>query len=375
MVHGNSTNFKWQRVVIKVGSALIAPDRKGVSSRYLLGIAQFIVRCREMGIQVVLVSSGSVAAGAHLFPDIEKPSVSIKKAMAAAGQTEMIGIWNNLFDFATAQILMTHGDLRDRERYVSVKNTIHTLLDNGILPIINENDTVTTDKLRVGDNDNLSAMVAAASDADVLIICSDINGLYDKNPRTHSDAVLVPVIKEINKHTYAMAGSEAGLLGTGGMRTKVEAAEKATSHGIDTFIINGFSETAFNQLLAGQNPGTHFFPVAKPMKELVHWMTYTSDAQGEVVVENDFEFDMDIQSELLTSEAIAEVRGQFTVGDTVLISKRDGTKLAKAVSNYSSCLLSFIADQDDDSFATDFQSNTGSIISPKNMAMLNNKKA
>lgn len=373
MIHGNSTNFKWRRVVIKVGSALIAPDRKGVSSRYLLGIAQFIVRCREMGIQVVLVSSGSVAAGAHLFPDIDKPSVLIKKAMAAAGQTEMIGIWNNLFDFATAQILLTHGDLRDRERYVSVKNTIHTLLDNGVLPIINENDTVTTDKLRVGDNDNLSAMVAAAADADVLIICSDINGLYDKNPRTHSDAVLVPVIKEINKHTYAMAGSEAGLLGTGGMRTKVEAAEKATSHGIDTFIINGFSETAFNQLLAGKNPGTHFYSVPKPMKELVHWMTYTSDAQGEVVVENDFEFDLDIQSELLTSEAIAEVRGQFTVGDTVLITKRDGTKLAKAVSNYSSCLLSFIADQDDDSFATDFQSNTGSIISPKNMAMLDDQ--
>lgn len=369
----NSTNFKWQRVVIKVGSALIAPDRKGVSSRYLLGIAQFIVRCREMGIQVVLVSSGSVAAGAHFFPGIDKPSVAIKKAMAAAGQTEMIGTWNNLFDFPTAQILMTHGDLRDRERYVSVKDTIFNLLDNGILPIINENDTVTTDKLRVGDNDNLSAMVAAASDADVLIICSDINGLYDKNPRTHSDAVLVPVIKEINKQTYAMAGSEAGLLGTGGMRTKVEAAEKATSHGIDTFIINGFSETAFNQLLAGQNPGSHFLAAPKPMKELVHWMTYTSDAQGEVVVENDFEFDLDIQSELLTSEAIAEVRGQFTVGDTVLITKRDGTKLAKAASNYSSCLLSFIADQADDSFASDFQSNTGSIISAKNMAMLNNK--
>lgn len=370
----NSTNFKWQRVVIKVGSALIAPDRKGVSSRYLLGIAQFIVRCREMGIQVVLVSSGSVAAGAHLFPNTEKPSIAIKKAMAAAGQTEMIGIWNNLFDFPTAQILMTHGDLRDRERYVSVKNTIFSLLDNGILPIINENDTVTTDKLRVGDNDNLSAMVAAASDADVLIICSDINGLYDKNPRTHSDAVLIPEVKEINKRTYAMAGTDAGVLGTGGMRTKVEAAEKATSHGIDTFIINGFSETSFNQLLAGQNPGTHFVSAAKPMKEHLHWMTYTSDAQGEVIVENDFEFDLDIQSELLTSEAIAEVRGQFTVGDTVLISKRDGTKLAKAASNYSSCLLSFIAEQDDGNFASDFQSNTGSIISPQNMAMLNDKE-
>ena len=364
--------FKWQRVVIKVGSALIAPERNGVSSRYLLGIAQFIVRCRAMGVQVVLVSSGSVAAGAHLFPNAEKPSLAIKKAMAAAGQTEMIGIWNNLFDFPTAQILMTHGDLRDRERYVSVKQTIFSLLENGILPIINENDTVTTDKLKVGDNDNLSAMVAAASDADVLIICSDVDGLYDKNPRKHPDAKLIRWVTEIDETTYAMAGTDAGTLGTGGMRTKVEAAEKATSHGIDTFIINGFSELPFNQLIDGVNPGTHFQSFDNPMKEHLHWMTYTSDAQGEVVVANDFEFDLNLQSELLTSENIVQVKGEFTVGDTILVRKHDGTKLAKAKSNYSSCLLNFIAKQDEQEGTEHNHNSTGPIISAQNVAMLDN---
>lgn len=369
----DNKKFKWERVVIKVGSALIAPQRKGVSSRYLLGIAQFIVRCRAAGVQVVLVSSGSVAAGSHFFPKVEdNPSIAIKKAMAAAGQTEMIGVWNNLFDFPTAQILMTHGDLRDRERYVSVKQTIVNLLDNGILPIINENDTVTTDKLRVGDNDNLSAMVAAAADADVLIICSDVDGLYDKNPRTHADANLVRWVSKIDAKIYAMAGTDAGELGTGGMRTKVQAAEKATSHGIDTFIINGFSETSFNQLLDGVNPGTHFQSFELPMKEHLHWMTYTSDAQGEVVVKNDVEFDLSLQEDLLTSISIVDVKGEFTAGDTILIRKQNGTKLAKAKANFSSCLLSFIANQSDQNVAREFNESTGSIISPQHVAMLSN---
>ena len=171
------SKLDWKRIVIKVGSALIAPHGKGCSSEYLLSIAQFIVSCRTQGIEVVLVSSGSVAAGANIFPDELQQTISIKKAMAAAGQTEMIATWNKLFDFPTAQMLLTRCDLRNRERYVSVKETILNLLAHDVLPIINENDTIVTDKLKVGDNDNLSAIVAAAADADALIICSDIDGL------------------------------------------------------------------------------------------------------------------------------------------------------------------------------------------------------
>ena len=162
----------WKRIVIKVGSALIAPNRQGCSSHYLLSIAQFIVKCRAEGIQVVLVSSGSVAAGSHQFKAQDSDDIAIKKAMAAAGQTEMISTWDRLFDFPSAQILLTHADLRDRERYVSIRDTLFSLLDNDILPIVNENDTVTTDKLKVGDNDNLSAMVAAAADAAVSTVAA-----------------------------------------------------------------------------------------------------------------------------------------------------------------------------------------------------------
>lgn len=359
----------WKRVVIKVGSALIAPNKKGCSSHHLLNIAQFIVQCRVQGIQVVLVSSGSVAAGAHLFDD-EAPSIAIKKAMAAAGQTEMMATWDRLFDFPSAQILLTHADLRHRERYISVKQTLFNLLEHDVLPIVNENDAITTDQLKVGDNDNLSAMVAAAADADALIICSDVDGLYDKNPQTHPDAQKISVVSEITPEIYAMAGGATSSVGTGGMRTKVQAAEKATSHGIHTFIVNGFSPMAFTQLMMGENPGTYFSAFEDPMQESLHWMTHTSKAQGEVVVEDDFDAPLSLSAEQLTAVEIKSVEGDFAVGDTILVRKNNGTKLAKAKSNYSSCLLSFLAEQQDDEFASKFQRTTGPIISQKDIAIL-----
>ncbi|PKG97317.1 glutamate 5-kinase [Paraglaciecola sp. MB-3u-78] len=362
--------FNWKRIVIKVGSALIAPHGKGCSSEYLISIAEFIVSCRSQGIEVVLVSSGSVAAGSHLFPDELQQTIPIKKAMAAAGQAEMMGTWEKLFDFPTAQMLLTRCDLRDRERYVSVRETIFTLLEHDVLPIINENDTIVTDKLKVGDNDNLSAIIAAAADADALIICSDINGLYNKNPNKHDDAVLIPNVPEITADIFAMADGATSAVGTGGMITKVEAAQKATLHGIDTYIVNGFTEQTFEMLLNGENPGTHFSSDPSPMKEHLHWMTHTSTAQGEVIVEDDFTVKLDAHSEELTSDDLLEIKGEFAVGDTILIRKHDGTKLAKAKSNYGSCLLSFITNQEDKNFASDFQEQTGPIISDKHVALL-----
>ncbi len=366
-----------QRIVLKVGSALIAPDRQGCSSRYLLAIAQFIVRCRAKGIQTILVSSGSIAAGAHRFPlkpgceaNSPEAQVVLKKAMAAAGQTEMMATWDKFFDFPTAQILLTHGDLRDRERYLSIRETVFTLLDHDILPILNENDTVTTDALKVGDNDNLSAMVAAAADADTLVICSDIDGLYNKNPHLHSDAELLPEVNKIDAAIYAMAGGSHSDVGTGGMRTKIEAAEKASSHGIDTYIVNGFKEESFNALLSGRNPGTLFRASETPLQERMHWLTHTVRAQGEVIVTSDEEMDSAKDCAELSSNEVLEVKGNFAAGDTILLCSDDGTRLAKARSNYSSRLLSFIAEQEDPELADSFTDSLGGIVSEKDIALL-----
>ncbi len=174
-------------IVLKVGSALIAPNNKGCSAHNLLAIAQFIIKCRERGQQVVLVSSGSVAAGRKWFSDVE-PTLAVKRAMAAAGQSDMMETWDKLFDFPTAQLLLTNDDLCQKERFDSTRDTISALLEHNVLPIVNENDTVTSTERRVGDNDNLAAMIATSIDADALIMCTDVNGLYNKNPHRFDDA-------------------------------------------------------------------------------------------------------------------------------------------------------------------------------------------
>lgn len=360
-----------KRIVIKVGSALIAPDNNGCSSHYLLGIAQFIIHSRLKGQDIVLVSSGSVAAGRQWF-DVKKPSVALKKAMAAAGQTEMIAVWDKLFDFPSAQVLLTHGDLCDRERYMSIKETISSLLEHGVLPIINENDTVTSEELKVGDNDNLAAMVAAATDADALIMCTDVNGLYNKNPQEHEDAVLIENVKQITEKTYQMAGGAISGTGTGGMRTKIEAAEKAIAHGIDTYIINGFNPQSFTQLMSGKNPGTHFSSSVSPMTPAVHWMTHTSKEAGEVIIDDD-NTNLNTDSGVVTSDNIVEIIGDFSAGDTILLRKDDGTRIAKARVNYSSCLLNYITQEPTETNEQkQHRAQNNSIIATENLAVLEN---
>jgi glutamate 5-kinase len=365
---------QWQRIVIKVGSALIAPAKSGCSSQYLLSIANFIIQCRLSGIQVVLVSSGSIAAGAHLFnrntQNSDATNIVIKKAMAAAGQSEMMATWDELFDFSAAQLLLTHADLRNRVRYESIRDTIETLLDNDILPIINENDAVTTDKLKVGDNDNLSAMVASAAHADALIICSDIDGLYDENPHINKDAELVADVYKIDDDIYAMAGGATSEVGTGGMKTKIQAAEKAVSHGIDTYIVNGFKEQSFETLLANGNPGTHFYSHKKPMLDGVHWMRHTTRAQGELIVGNQYDISEKEANDLLLAEDLLSVNGDFSSGDIVMLRKDNGDKLAKVKTNYSSCLLNFVADSDNQDFSEQLDKTQAPIISKQYIALM-----
>ncbi|GAA6171526.1 glutamate 5-kinase [Colwellia sp. KU-HH00111] len=368
-------NFEhWKRIVIKVGSALIAPTNTGCSSEYLLSIANFIKQCRSSGIQVVLVSSGSIAAGAHLFsPNKDSKNtdnIIIKKAMAAAGQAEMMATWDTLFDFPTAQVLLTHADLRKRDRYESIRDTIDTLLEHDILPIVNENDAVTTDKLKVGDNDNLSAMVATAAHADTLVICSDIEGLFTKNPHLHQDAKLVSDVYQIDEDIYAMAGGATSSVGTGGMKTKIEAAEKAISHGIDTYIVNGFKKQTFQAMLAGDNPGTHFFSDKNPMHDGVHWMRHTTRALGELIVGDQYKIGHNEASDLLVADDLLSVNGDFSSGDVVLLRKHNGDKLAKVKTNYSSCLLNFVADSTNQDFSEELDKTQDPIISKQYIALM-----
>lgn len=358
-----------KRLVIKIGSALIAPGNDGCSTKYLRNIAYFIQRCRERGQQVILVSSGSVAAGRQWF-NTTNPSKAMKKAMAATGQNDMMAIWAKLLDMPLAQILLTHADLCNRERYVSIKETIEELLAHNVIPIINENDTVTSEELKVGDNDNLAAMAAAAIDADMLIMCTDVDGLYDKNPNTYSDAKLIQKVSEITPDIFAMAGGAVSSTGTGGMQTKIEAAEKSIAHGIDTLIINGFKVESFNQILAGNNPGTHFLSSPEPMSPAVHWRTHTVRERGEVIIDDE-QYAFTGDEEMLTSDNILEIKGEFSAGDTILVTTEDGTRIAKAKTNFSSCLLNYIAqEQDKEWINKQVLPQNNSIISKEHLAVL-----
>ena len=333
----------WQRIVIKVGSALIAPQAKGCSTRYLLAIARFINECRQYGVQVVLVSSGSVAAGkaAIAFPHHPLP-INIKQAMAAVGQTQMMATWSHLFDFRCAQILLTHDDLADRRRYLNIDNTLRTLLEHQVLPIVNENDSVATAELRVGDNDNLAAMVAILVDADALLICSDIDGLYSANPRTTVDARFIPRVEKITADIYAMAGGSHHAIGTGGMVTKIQAADKATKLGVDTLIINGQKAASFDALLAGEPAGTLFVRQQDRLSAKKHWLLNSLKSQGSISLDSGAVQALLHKGASLLAKGIVGVSGQFDKGDAIWLCDDSGKQLGKGICQYSATELHLI---------------------------------
>lgn len=335
---------QWDRIVIKIGSALIAPNGQAVSGQYLLAIAHFITECRNAGKQVILVSSGSVAAGRLAVQSGDtKPTIAQKQAMAAVGQMKMMANWQRFFDFPCAQVLLTHDDLRDRRRYVNIKNTVRELLANDILPIVNENDTVATQELKVGDNDNLGALVALVSEADGLIICSDIDGLYNKDPKKHQDAELIPVIEQIDDSIYALAGGTTNKLATGGMLTKIQAAEKATSQGIYTLIINGFKRQSFDVLLQNQAVGSLFKATNGKIKAKKHWLRHTLKAQGQIVIDQGAVNALQNKGASLLSSGVCDIQGQWKKGDAVdVLAQHSKQLIARGICQYDATELNKI---------------------------------
>jgi glutamate 5-kinase len=329
--------MNFNRVVIKVGSALISPEGKGCSGKYLLAIARFITECHQLGKEVILVSSGSVAAGRNLIQHgSPSPSIPTKQAMAAVGQMQMMANWQRFFDVPCSQLLITHGDLKDRQRYINIKNTLRVLLKNNIIPIVNENDTVATDELKVGDNDNLAALVALVSEADSLFMLSDIDGVYNKDPSSNADAVMFSEITEINDALYAMAGTTNNPIATGGMKTKIQAAEKAVENGIETYILNGKKSEVFHHLLKGENPGTRFVPNKDAAKAKKHWLKHILKSSGEVFLDAGAVDAVVNKGASLLPSGIVNISGDFSAGESInLIDHQTQQVIAKGISQYS----------------------------------------
>lgn len=332
----------WKRAVIKVGSGLIAPGGVKLSSKFTLPIAAFITECINRGKEIILVSSGAVAAGLSTQPHLLKKNhrtIPEKQALAAIGQTLLMASWSRFFDFPCSQILLTYDDIHNRKRFVNAKNTLKKLLELKTLPIVNENDTVATEELKVGDNDNLAAYVAMLAEADLLIICTDIDGLYDSDPKKNKNAKLIPVVEKIDSSILSLAENSKNPIATGGMKTKIEAAQKATILGIDTIIINATKSEVFDHLLNGKLIGTIFKKNKNPMAAKKLWMLHALSANGKIYIDTGAAKAIQKMGASLLPSGVTNIEGEFKKGDAVEIYVKEGTGsklIAKGITQYNS---------------------------------------
>lgn len=327
-----------KRIVIKVGSAVIA-NNDGLNNQRIASLTDEICALRQQGYEVILVSSGSVAAGKGDLGITGRPqTIPLKQAAAAIGQSRLMRSYRSAFRARgenVAQILLTRDDLANRRRYLNARNTIMTLLEYGVTPIINENDTVVVDEIRFGDNDNLSAMVTNLCEASILVILSDVDGLFDCNPRTNPDAKLIHEVERITEDIEHMAGVCNSDVGTGGMYTKIKAAKRATMHGVGTAIINGVAPGNLQRFFAGEDVGTYFIPCTNRMAAKKHWIAFTKKPRGKLFVDaGAFKAITQDGSSLLPS-GIKGVEGGFDRGDAVQLCDVDGIEFAKGVTNYT----------------------------------------
>ncbi len=327
-----------KRVVVKVGSALLVDETTGhINEAWLAGLAQDIAQLKAQGKEVVIVTSGAVALGRKAL-NTSSPYLPLeeKQAAAACGQIILNDAWKAALGshhIAVAQILITSDDTQQRKRYLNARNTINTLLRAGIIPVINENDSITTAEIRYGDNDRLSARVAAMISADLLVVLSDVDGLYDRDPNRHDDAKHIPEIRNISDEIRAMAGDDTNPHGTGGMRTKLMAAEIALAAGCHMVITQGTIAHPIAHLQQG-GACSWFIASDTPLSARKHWIAATNIPAGTVMID-DGAVNALRQGKSLLPAGVTDIHGRFDRGDTVVIHDANGQELGKGLINYA----------------------------------------
>ncbi|MFH0845547.1 MAG: glutamate 5-kinase, partial [Pseudomonadota bacterium] len=291
-------------------------------------------------IEVILVSSGAIAAGLKKTGLAKRPqSISHQQALAAIGQSTLMMAYERAFGRygqKVAQILVTRDDLNHRGRYLNARNTIFTLLSWKIVPIINENDTVVVEEIKFGDNDNLSAMITNLTESHLLVNLTNIDGLFDKDPRIHQDASLIHVIEKMNKEIMTFASAIPGFLGTGGMASKIKAAQKVTVGGVPAIIANGLKKGILKKIFSGREEGTLFLPQDTAIPSRKHWIAFAMAKKGEIVIDRGAERALIENCKSLLPSGIREVRGRFNMGDSVGLVNEDNQELAVGIVNYHS---------------------------------------
>lgn len=338
--------IKAKKIIFKFGTNILRNDDGEISLSRIYSFIEEISKLQKAGKEIIIVTSGAVGLGAKKLGIDISDSVQLKQACAAVGQTQLMSIYEDGFDkygIKVAQILLTEDDFSQRTRYLSLRNTLNQLLELGVVPIINQNDTVSTygleyykDVVEVcfADNDKLSALLASEMRADLLVILSDINGLYTQNPKEFSDAEFIPVVEKVTDEIQKL-GKDASLGGRGGMKTKLEAAKVVTTAGGCLLIANGKESHIISKIFSQENVGTIFLP-SETLSGKKHWIAYATNVMGTLVVNDGAKKALIEKCSSLLAIGLTEVKYNFKKGDIVSIVDVNGQEFARGMVNYDS---------------------------------------
>ena len=329
-----------KRCVIKIGSKMLVPDGT-VDTAYLASLSSQLAQLISQGSQFIIVTSGAIAAGMSELKLSNRPTtVDQKQALAAIGQIVLMDAYQDAFgnhDVSVAQILLTHADLRNRKRFLNARHTILQLLELGALPLINENDSVASEEIMVGDNDNLAGMVACLLEADLLILLSDIDGLYTADPKQNPDAELISVVTELDGEIEAFAAPTTNTAGVGGMKTKIEAAKRAAGYNIPTIIANGREDEVIAKIMSGEAIGTRIELDAKSkLQARKHWIRHVLKPVGRLELDSGAVKAIRGDGRSLLPSGIAGVHGSFDIGDSIELIDSEQNVIALGLTSYSS---------------------------------------
>jgi glutamate 5-kinase len=328
-----------KRLVIKIGSNILASAEQGLNIKIVHSLTKDISEVVDKGYEAVVVSSGAIATGLKKLGLKEIPKdIKRKQAAAAIGQSSLMWAYEHSFaDFnkKAAQVLLTRDDITNRIRYINAKNTLLALISYGVIPIINENDTVAVDEIKFGDNDMLAALVANLVEADILVMLSDVDGLYTKDPK-NKDAELIENVEEITPDIEKLAEGRGSAVSTGGMYSKLLAARQANNHGIPVVIMSGKKSRLLTRLFSGEKVGTYFKPKKERLSSKKGWIAYGLKSKGVIHLDDGAVNVLTTQGKSLLPSGITKIEGHFNIGDAVSCVSKEGKKIAKGLTNYSS---------------------------------------
>lgn len=335
-----------KRIVVKVGSSLIASRDHGLREERLERICSELSTLKQAGRDLLLVTSGAIVSGIKKLGLTAYPkNLPVKQAAAAVGQSRLMWAYEKAFEkqgYHVAQVLLTHQDLADRRRFLNARHTLTTLLSFGVVPIINENDTVAVEEIRFGDNDTLAGQVAHLVDADLLVILSDVDGLFTADPRRDPTATLIAEIPEVTEDIQRVAGDSSSFEGTGGMITKVRAAKKVAEYGVATLLLNGGQPGQLGEILGGAPGGSLFLPHSQRLSSRKHWIAFTLRPRGHLTLDDGAVDALLQRGKSLLASGIVSIGGEFDAGDAVACRDARGREFAKGLVNVSSEVLARI---------------------------------